>query len=426
VNVNLTGARELRMVVTNGGDNIDYDHADWANPTITCVSSTPPAQPAGTLDPSFGQGGRVKVSGVDVVAEPGGAVAVVGKNFKVTRLSASGAVVAQSTDQFDGQANGLARQSDGKLIVAGQVDGQLAAIRFLSNLTLDSSFGAGGVVKLPLGGTNTSELGSSALDVAVQPDGKIVLGGRVRQQFNQDFVLVRLQSNGTRDASFGQNGVAITALEDLPAYSYASGISDEFISGLALQPDGKIVVAGQASGGFGDEAVLARYSSSGQLDASFSGDGIAKGIIDGYGGFRTVAVLPDGELLAGGSTQRALARAFLQKFSADGMPGSRVVFNFNDENYLESETIIYALAVQDDGGVIVGGGNQAFSSVNTDGTYLARFSAALVQDTTFGGAADGNVKINGDTFIALANSGNTIVATTPSADPVGGTVRVFR
>ncbi|WP_245619456.1 NPCBM/NEW2 domain-containing protein, partial [Deinococcus marmoris] len=220
ISVDLKNAKTLRLALTDAGDTMNFDHADWADAKLNCVKSAQ-AQPPGTLDPGFGSGGRVGVGGVDVVAEDGGGVAVLDANFKITRLSASGAVLAQSAAMSDGEANAIARQADGKLVVAGQMDGEMVAARYLSNLTLDPSFGAGGVVKLKLSdvsdsrGNRMDALSSAARDVVVQPDGKVVLGGYAHLVFSDsgpgpsslDFALVRLQGNGTPDVSFGDNGM---------------------------------------------------------------------------------------------------------------------------------------------------------------------------------------------------------------------------
>ncbi|CAM3235355.1 Glycosyl hydrolase family 98 putative carbohydrate-binding module domain-containing protein [Deinococcus saxicola] len=438
---NVKDVTTLRLEVSDAGDNMNFDHADWADLQLTCITPAQDRQP-GTLDPSFGIGGRANAGGVDVVADGvGGAVAVLDANFRVTRLSASGAVLAQSAAMSGGVANAIARQPDGKLVVAGQMDGEMIAARFLSNLTLDSSFGAGGVVKLKVsraGNLNTRSATSAATDLMVQPDGKIVLAGSAEapyrtleggyQPISSDFAVVRLNTGGTIDPGFGEGGITITDLEGLvPDDGYDS--SEDFIYGLAIQGDGKILVAGQAGEAGGSAAVLARYLTSGQLDTSFSGEGVAAGGESGYSIFRTVAVQSDGQIVAGGADARFFTSAFLQKFSPDGTGGPSVKFQFNPaENPLFSQTIVDSLALQDGGGVIVGGYSVGSNSADT---YVARFSSALVQDTSFGLFPGGNVRIGTGSVISLINSAdNKIVATTASRTTDGeqgqGTYRLFR
>ncbi|CAM3899247.1 NPCBM/NEW2 domain-containing protein [Deinococcus frigens] len=438
ITVNVKDVRILRLQVSDAGDNMNFDHADWADPQLTCILPAQDRQP-GTLDPSFGSGGRANAGGVDVVAEDGGAVAVLDSNFKITRLSPSGAVLAQGAGMPNGVAHALARQADGRLVVVGQISGEMAAARYLPNLTLDPSFGVGGVVWLPLseaGSPSSPETGSAARDVVVQPDGKIVLGGYAVRSFASpvsqstalDFALVRLQSSGVPDSGFGQGGKVFTALETLPAFSSSSYQNDD-IYGLALQSDGKIVAAGLSENAGSGPAILARYLPTGQLDSSFSGDGIALGGDSGYAVFRTVAVQPDGQIVAGGADARFFTSPFLQKFSSDGTGGPSVKFQFNPAEEPEfSQTIVDTLALQDGGGVIVGGHSVGLNSANT---YIARFSSALVQDTSFGLFPGGNVRVGTGSIISLIKSADgKIVATTASRTIDGvqgqGTYRLFR
>ncbi|GGL67373.1 hypothetical protein GCM10010840_01700 [Deinococcus aerolatus] len=434
--VGVSGVNALQLIVTDAGDSIDYDHANWADARLTCAPAAPTQ--SGALDPSFGSGGRVDVGGVDVVAEEGGAAVVLGADFKLTRLSPSGAVLAQGAALSDGVAHALARQVDGKLVAVGQIDGEMAAVRYLSSLTLDSSFGAGGVVRLPLSQpgppvyTSSGASGSGARDVALQPDGKIVLGGHAHRLFAApasqstalDFALVRLQADGSPDASFGQGGTVFTAFETLPGFGNASYFNDD-IYGLALQDDGKIVAAGLSETAGSSPALLARYLPDGRLDATFSGDGIALGGRSGYAIFRAVAVRPDGQIIAGGADARFFTAAFLQTFGPDGTDGPATRFQFSDSEEANfQQTLVTSLVVDNDSAVLVGG-------LNAGDAYVAHFTPALRQDTTFGGATGGNVRLGTGNIISLVNSAdNTILVTTASRTATGaqdqGTYRLYR
>jgi uncharacterized delta-60 repeat protein len=121
---------------------------------------------------------------------------------------------------------------------------------------LDSSFGDGGRVTTSFGGGD-----DFASDVVVQPDGRIVVAGSTAVGGTQDFALARYLSDGSPDRSFSDDGRVTTA--------FPTGEGLERASGVALQPDGKIV----ASGGAGEFAV-ARYNVDGTLDTTFSGDGL--------------------------------------------------------------------------------------------------------------------------------------------------------
>ncbi|CAM4039320.1 hypothetical protein DEMA109039_04870 [Deinococcus marmoris] len=379
--------------------------------------------------------------GVDVVAEDGGIVAVLDANFRVTRLSKLGAVLSQSAALPVGRAIALARQADGKLIVAGQIEGEMAAVRYLSDLTLDSSFGTGGLVKLKLSKLDAASqsIGSQANDVLVQADGKIVLGGSAVQE-DTDLALVRLQDNGTPDPTFGKDGAVITDLKNLIYGSQPPRVSSDEIFGIALQPDGKIVAVGQNSTGPSYVAKLLRYLPDGKLDPSFSEDGIVSAGSTGYSFFRAVAVQPDGQIVAGGTDARFSTLAFLQKFAADGAAGPSVTFKLNKaENSVNYESLVDSLALQSNGDVIVGGHAYALldpALFAAPQTFLARFSAALVQDTGFAGTADGNVLIGAGSQASVVNSPDSrLVAATSQTlyDTEGkasvenrGTVRFYR
>src|SRR5215471_14225706 len=169
------------------------------------------AQSNGTLDPTFGTGGKVATA----------------------------------------FAGAIALQPDGKLVVAGGAatsngGSAFAVARYNSNGALDGSFGTGGKVTTDVGGRF-----ASARAVAVQGDGKIVLAGATVNDFN-DFALVRYNSNGTLDTGFGTGGKVLTDF----------GVSAQALS-VAVQPDGKIVVAGFANIDGGDNFELVRYNSNG-------------------------------------------------------------------------------------------------------------------------------------------------------------------
>lgn len=153
----------------------------------------------------------------------------------------------------------VAVQPDGKILVAGtkqsgNTDGSIVVARLNADTSLDTSFGTGGLAIV-----NASPgLLDEARALAIQPDGKVVVVGYAT--FNdQAFVVARLTSAGVLDGTFGSGGIVTTA----PA-AQSQGRA------LAIQSDGKMVVGGASNGGF---AVL-RYLSDGSLDASFDGDGV--------------------------------------------------------------------------------------------------------------------------------------------------------
>ena len=127
--------------------------------------------------------------------------------------------------------------------------------------------------------------------VAMQADGKILVAGSSFDGVNYDFALVRYNSDGSLDTSFSTDGKLTTSIGAGSAYGQS----------VAVQTDGKILVGGYATGTFGDEYALARYNSDGTLDTSFSTDGIVTtsfGLGDAYG--KSLTLQADGKILVSG------------------------------------------------------------------------------------------------------------------------------
>src|SRR5262249_8601787 len=159
-------------------------------------------------------------------------------------------------------------------------------------------------------GLFTSTLGATEADfraIAIQTDGKIVATGSVSSG-SATVVTARLNGNGTLDSSFDGDGYTPT--------NFTSG--DENGYGIALQSDGKIVVAGDTNGGL----MVLRFTTSGSLDTSFSLDGIVNHQPGGYGAWgRNVAIASDGKIVAvGGGVEVGSPekRMMLVRLNTDG------------------------------------------------------------------------------------------------------------
>ncbi|HKP88374.1 MAG TPA: PKD domain-containing protein [Thermoleophilaceae bacterium] len=178
-------------------------------------------------------------------------------------------VVVTAIGEANARASALALQPDGRIVVAGS--GQvppggnsgnaLAVVRYLPGGRVDPSFGGGdGVVE------RFTEDGTGAGAVAIQPDGKILVAGSA-SFFTATIHVTRYLANGVRDESFGDDGVAI-----LPGICCDGAEA----TGLAIQPDGKIVVAGWITNTPSMDSFVARLTSAGQPDESYDGDGVAR------------------------------------------------------------------------------------------------------------------------------------------------------
>jgi uncharacterized delta-60 repeat protein len=291
----------------------------------------------------------------------------------------------------------VAVQPDGRVIVGGESHvgaWQLALARFMADGTPDSSFGIAGKV------TTAASVGaSSAKGIVLQSDGKIVTAGSAPGDYN-DFAVVRFNVDGSLDSSFGTNGRS--------AVSIGEGLSNDWPSCIALQSDGKIVVAGYSDGDF----AVVRLLANGGVDNSFGGSG--KVVVDsGSGGFlESVAIQSDGKILVcggGGSGDFAIFR-----FNSDGtLDGS---FSSDGEAFItvgDDKSSAYALRVQDNGKILVAGIAQKLISYGL-GLELLRDDFALIQmkpdgsvETAFG--VDGQVVAPGGELLAGDAASNILM-----------------
>jgi uncharacterized delta-60 repeat protein len=254
----------------------------------------------GSLDTTgFGTGGKVitNVSGIDYVSslivQPDNKIIVAGRSnddFSLVRYNPDGSLDTTGfgtggkvTTDMGGSdnINAIALQPNGKIVAVGYTysDGDFAVARYNTDGSLDTAgFGGGtGKVVTPLLGQD------QAHGVAIQTDGKIVVGGLSGGYPNYDFTLVRYNANGTLDSSFGTSGVTYTDLN--------SGSNDQGRS-LAIQADGKILLAGvHGNGGTLStfDFALVRYNVNGTLDSNFGTNG--KVTTDFFSGFDSNAAL---------------------------------------------------------------------------------------------------------------------------------------
>jgi uncharacterized delta-60 repeat protein len=244
--------------------------------------------PDGQLDPTFGNSGKLKttLSGARdeanaVVIQPDGRILVAGRadeEFALVRYNTDGTLdnsfgsSGKTTIDFDGfedAAHALALQSEGKILIAGQVTfraGGAASLRQRfgvarcnSDGTLDSTFGTSGKVITDF---NNAFLDNQAFSMVVQSDGKPVVGGwTTGPQGGRDFALVRYNTDGSLDSTFGSQGRVTTDFANL---------GNDTIEALTLQPDGKIIAVGYTDLRIAHlNFAVARYHADGTLDNTF-------------------------------------------------------------------------------------------------------------------------------------------------------------
>jgi uncharacterized delta-60 repeat protein len=264
----------------------------------------------GTPDNSFGTGGKV-VSGISklvaMVLLPDGKIVAtggsIGSKFFVSRFNANGsvdsafAVNGVATTNFSGSSRAIVLQTDGRIIVAGQGGSasDFALVRFNSDGTVDTSFGSSGLTTTDFGTNNVSSP-EHIDDIALQPDGKIVAVGD-RFGLANNVALARYNPNGTLDGSFGTGGKLLTFMGQA-----STDASTPFA--VLLQSDQKILLAGRAFDARQKFAV-SRLNADGTFDSTFGVGGkvltefyasASDQIAIGY----AATLQPDGKLIVAG------------------------------------------------------------------------------------------------------------------------------
>ena len=315
-------------------------------------------------------------------------------------FGAGGKVTTDIFGGYDGVFSVLV-QTDGKIVAVGNADGFCAVVRYDNLGNIDPTFGAGGMAFIGFDG-------GLALDAVLQTDDKIVIVGRVGgiNSFAA-FGIGRLDANGNADATFNGGGLVLTDL---------SGNFDA-ATAVAIQTDGKIVVAGRANGlDLTSDFGIVRYNSSGVLDGTFGAGGITT--TDFFGdkdGASDVAIQTDGKIVVAGSAKSGAANGFaLARYDAAGNldaifgAGGKVTGDYGGGNDTGN-----AFVIQTDGKIVVAG--RAGNITNSD-FGARRFNTNGSADATYG---SGGVRLidffgSGETAngLALQTDGKLIVAGT--------------
>ena len=390
----------------------------------------------GTLDANFGSSGRAITSlgsgadiGRDLLIQPDGKIVLAGysdspsggfsnPDFALVRYNANGSLdtsfgsggktkLGISAPSSGGDyAYKIGLQADGKLVVSGSVDNQttntsyydFCVARFDANGSLDTSFGNGGKVSV---GVGTG--GDYAVAQAIQKDGKILVAGSSEGFQAQSspldgfsdtsFSVTRFTSDGVLDQTFGQGGKARFKLTD----------GHDFARDILLQPDGKIIIAGNSDNGIysvtlGRPSVVTgitaiRINPDGSLDTSFGVNGIFR--MPGYSCF-AASLQQDGKIIFGGGGPES---AQLDAQTAAAGTGDFAVLRLNPDGSLDSAF-----------------GDNGLLSFDFNQSQDFLFDLATFADGTI--AAAGFQSRDGLTDLAVAFIG------TSGADPMNGTVGV--
>lgn len=207
-------------------------------------------------------------------------------------------------------AHGLALQADGKIIVIGTtyLNGNFDVViaRYKTNGSLDSTFNNNGKVLIDLSSNN-----DVATSVAIQSDGKIVVGGYYQGLFNYDFFLLRYNSNGLLDSTFDNDGIVTTDFN----------ITQDLCQDIKIQSDGKIVAVGITNIFWNNnDFAIARYNTNGTLDTTFDNDG--KILHEIYGTDddpKSIVIDNNGKIVIGGTIYNGIDRDFgIVRYNSNG------------------------------------------------------------------------------------------------------------
>src|SRR5438105_2766982 len=276
-------------------------------------------------------------------------------------------------------AKGVAIQADGKIVAAGvtTLPGNIYKFvvgRVNADGSLDTTFGGTGIVT-----TSFSTGSDRAYAVGLQADGKIVVAGSASAGSALVFAVARYLTDGTLDAGFGSSGKTTVSFGSSKGNSPQT--SDTEARSVAIQADGKIVVAGFA----GSNGALARLNSSGSLDSSFGSGGKVTSSVGGP--TIALALQVDGKMLIGGSTSsRKTGLDFaVSRYNANGSVdttfGSGGIATADFSGF---DDRIRALAVDASNNIVAAGYARNGSGIVYSNFGVARFTPAGVLDSTFG------------------------------------------
>jgi len=287
--------------------------------------------PNGTLDTSFGTNGKIvapinagqELVGYDIALQPDGKVVAVGEysgaggGFAVNRYNSDGTLDASFgtggkvlTQGGFGSAQSVTVQPDSKIVVAGigsspTFNGQYVVVRYNPNGSLDTSFGEGGKVITPF------DPSAAALVVMLQSDGKIVVAGSNSANVNSHvgIALARYNADGSLDSGFGSSGKVVLTLPNADAY----------LTDAVLQPDGRIVVIGYLSSPNPPASAVVRFNTNGSVDTTFAANGIFTSPNSSTTYFGTgIAIQPDGKIVSFGNIPFAVSA--VQRLNPNGSP----------------------------------------------------------------------------------------------------------
>ncbi len=388
---------------------------------------------AGSLDYSFGVNGKTTIQfpklPAPVVTSPDVAIQSDGKyvlsafdfslssnpDFLIARINLNGSldtsfggdgrIYQDIPTTFDptNVAEAVALQPDGKILVGGFGPGidrnTFAITRHLPDGSLDLSFDGDGIVTTAFGNADPQ-----ILDLMVQSDGKIIALGHttlnIGQTGERGMTLARYNTDGSLDTTFDGDGKIIT-----------NALGGQIAEG-AIQPDGKIVVAGRGFVSGTMNIAVVRFNTDGSFDTSFDSDGVVNQLLPTFTSSEAIALelQPDGKILIIGTRLTSSSNSTLFRYNPDGSldttfgggDGIAPVYNVFDES-----VSAITLAVQPNGRILVGGTANsttwAVARFNQDGSVDSSFGLKGLSKASFGGVVEriDSMAIQGNKLITV-------------------------
>lgn len=308
-------------------------------------------------------------------------------------------------------ANDVFIQSDGKIVAAGNTyDGSSSDIicfRLNSDGTLDPNFGTNGIVRINSGGSEV------AMDVKVKSDGKVILSGYSDKDDGIDkMCIVQLNSDGSIDTNFGNNGFAV----------YGGTTVANYIQRLAInEQNGKLIAAGfdiHEEGHIYSSYAIACFNADGTPDLTFNGTGFVKfNIKDGPSFFNAVVVDDEGKIILGGhhwikgNPEPLTYYMTVMKYNPDGTRD--LSFGQNGvaiHNIVAEENYTFGMALQKDKKIVLAGYTKDID-IAID-FAVCRFNEDGTLDTDFGLNGSSSTDISGEdytTAVAIQEDGKIVL-----------------
>lgn len=430
--------------VANGSGAINSMNV--TNIVVTCA--TP--QASGSLDPSFGQGGKVVADlsssngAREIALQSDGKILAVG-GLQLLRFNADGSPdaafgvngVAQIAfnSGFQDEAFAVAVQGDGRIVAAGQTrvgtQDDFAVARFNADGSVDTTFGSNGRTSIPIfedGSVTNPPLGrrqgegDRAYKVLPLADGDLLIAGHggfsiydsnnILMSRGNSYAVVRLNGDGSLDTNFGGGSGRATIAPN--------GVDAALAYGAAVQSDGRILIGGRYGNATTDSDVgVARFNADGSLDTAFGPADLGYVTRDLFGRseeVRDLLVMQDGTIAIaayGAPPSQTLVTQFtIVTFDSDGTSP-----NARSTTIGAGPDLSPAIAVQADGKFILAGSARDANGANPN-FALVRYNPDLSVDTTFG--TNGVVSVD---FFGSTDVANDVVVQPDGRIVVGGVVR---